>query len=503
MSEISSNVCVSCGAALRPGAKFCAGCGRPAAAANASPAPAGVASATNAEACPTCGMPRQPGAKFCRGCGGRLADANATNVAAAPASAAPAPSATVAAPTVAQPVVPPIVPAAAAVPIAPANSTAAAAPAPAPIASAAASAPAPPGAGPQAGVVPTAAVPQATPATIPVSRCAGCSAELTPGSKFCKTCGAPTVFVPSPVQSPAAPKPPLAQPFPAQPFPSQVVAASAPQAAKSGSGARIFLILILVLAVLGGCGYFGARYLAAHGELPAAIARYLPGAQSPSSAPGSPATQTPAPQGSAPGTAAPVTAAAPATRGAAPTAPLEAVNRQGYQPNASGYQQRPVVSGPAYPNYPAASPQGQNYPAPNPGPPNLPANNQGGPAPSYPNQGQGPQQNPNQGWQPQLSNRPAAPQGPSSASRPALPSAGIMTWTGHLQKNEQVVINGNYASTGQLQGYLPGVPVMVEITPTNVGVAVSPSPDNGWRKIVLRGSKNQDVVVRIQWKTIQ
>ncbi len=48
--------CVSCGAALKPGAKFCADCGKPV-----------VAQAISA--CPACGSPAEPGLKFCTNCG--------------------------------------------------------------------------------------------------------------------------------------------------------------------------------------------------------------------------------------------------------------------------------------------------------------------------------------------------------------------------------------------------------------------------------------------------
>ena len=79
----------------------------------------------------------------------------------------------------------------------------------------------------------------------------------------------------------------------------------------------------------------------------------------------------------------------------------------------------------------------------------------------------------------------------------------MIVWSGHLKKNGLVTIQGQSATSGTLEGALPGVPVMIQVAPSNIGVAEFPGPQNGWKKVVLRGSKRQDVVVRIQWKTLQ
>ena len=70
-----ANTCAACGETLKPGAKFCAGCGAPAAQASPSVplcARCGVQTKPGAKFCAACGAPTKPGAKFCAGCGHSL-----------------------------------------------------------------------------------------------------------------------------------------------------------------------------------------------------------------------------------------------------------------------------------------------------------------------------------------------------------------------------------------------------------------------------------------------
>lgn len=91
---------------------------------------------------------------------------------------------------------------------------------------------------------------------------------------------------------------------------------------------------------------------------------------------------------------------------------------------------------------------------------------------------------------------------PPPAPKPVVTS-GTIVWSGHLDKNSTITIQGASASSGTLEGQLPGVPVMIQVSPSDVGVAEFPGPQNGWKEVVLRGSRSQDVVVRIQWKALQ
>ena len=94
---------------------------------------------------------------------------------------------------------------------------------------------------------------------------------------------------------------------------------------------------------------------------------------------------------------------------------------------------------------------------------------------------------------------PAAPSGPVYTG----PPSGTILWSGQLQKNGMLTIDGGQASTGSLNGELPGVPVMIDIQPSDVGMAEAPSPANGWKRMVLRSRVNRRTVVTIQWTVLR
>ena len=78
-----------------------------------------------------------------------------------------------------------------------------------------------------------------------------------------------------------------------------------------------------------------------------------------------------------------------------------------------------------------------------------------------------------------------------------------MIWSGQLEREGLVEITGDRASTGTLRGALPGVPVVVEIEPKDVGVAEAPGPQNGWKRLVLRSRSRRLSVVTIKWTVIE
>jgi hypothetical protein len=55
---------------------------------------------------------------------------------------------------------------------------------------------------------------------------------------------------------------------------------------------------------------------------------------------------------------------------------------------------------------------------------------------------------------------------------------------------------------GTVNGALPGVPVLIDVEPKDVGVAEPPGPGNGWRRLVLRSRVNRNTVVTIKWRTL-
>ncbi len=83
------------------------------------------------------------------------------------------------------------------------------------------------------------------------------------------------------------------------------------------------------------------------------------------------------------------------------------------------------------------------------------------------------------------------------------PSTGAITWSGQLEKNGSVTIDGHDASSGSLNGDLPGVPVMIDIDNKEIAVAEAPGPENGWKRLVLRSKKQKSLVVTIKWTVIR
>ena len=97
---------------------------------------------------------------------------------------------------------------------------------------------------------------------------------------------------------------------------------------------------------------------------------------------------------------------------------------------------------------------------------------------------------------------PAPHQVPIPVPQQAAPAAGTVMWSGPLQRDRTIVIDGATASAGTLRGALPGVPVIIEVDSKDVGVAEAPSPSNGWKRVVLRSRVNRNTVVNIRWRTV-
>jgi hypothetical protein len=68
------------------------------------------------------------------------------------------------------------------------------------------------------------------------------------------------------------------------------------------------------------------------------------------------------------------------------------------------------------------------------------------------------------------------------------PSSGTIVWQGEVNGTTLVTIDGNASDTGQvISGALPGVLVMVQPADAkHVGVAGTPAPSNGYRRLMLR-----------------
>jgi len=99
----------------------------------------------------------------------------------------------------------------------------------------------------------------------------------------------------------------------------------------------------------------------------------------------------------------------------------------------------------------------------------------------------------------------------ASAERPAPvretpayegPKKGVVIWTGEADKGMTIVIEGASASSGQVQGSLPGVACMVRLAAANVAVTEGPGPRNGYRRISLRFNRKGRFSVPVEWEVL-
>jgi hypothetical protein len=96
---------------------------------------------------------------------------------------------------------------------------------------------------------------------------------------------------------------------------------------------------------------------------------------------------------------------------------------------------------------------------------------------------------------------PARPS-PLTPAPPAAPSSGVLDLSGEPHKGEVVTLDGGHASTGTLQGALPGVPVTLETDYKGIGFAEMPGPSNGWKRVSFRALLDRKVVITLRWKTL-
>ena len=96
-----------------------------------------------------------------------------------------------------------------------------------------------------------------------------------------------------------------------------------------------------------------------------------------------------------------------------------------------------------------------------------------------------------------------APHKVEAPPKPALPpvaSSGIMLWSGEVEKNGTILIDGGESETGTVNGaVLPGVPVTVRVEPKDFTVAEAPSAATGWKRIAIHSQKKAHIVVTVYW----
>jgi hypothetical protein len=81
------------------------------------------------------------------------------------------------------------------------------------------------------------------------------------------------------------------------------------------------------------------------------------------------------------------------------------------------------------------------------------------------------------------------------------PPTGSLVWTGELEPNSQLTIDGKSSSTGSVTSELPGVPVRIQLTPSSARVVEAPGPQNRWKRLVI-ATEDKRVRVIIRWEVI-
>jgi hypothetical protein len=106
---------------------------------------------------------------------------------------------------------------------------------------------------------------------------------------------------------------------------------------------------------------------------------------------------------------------------------------------------------------------------------------------------------------PSLPPQEVPPAAPPVAGKPAYtgPSSGTLIWSGRLEKGGTVTIEAGQISSGTLQGGLPGVPVLIEMDQREFAMAETPSPSNGWQRLVFRSRNKRHSVISIKWIVIR
>ena len=85
----------------------------------------------------------------------------------------------------------------------------------------------------------------------------------------------------------------------------------------------------------------------------------------------------------------------------------------------------------------------------------------------------------------------------------AGPSSGSLVWTGELEANTQLAINGKRSSTGSVSSELPGVPVRLQLWPSSARLVEAPGPQNGWKRVVIASGERKQLRIIIRWEVIR
>jgi hypothetical protein len=81
------------------------------------------------------------------------------------------------------------------------------------------------------------------------------------------------------------------------------------------------------------------------------------------------------------------------------------------------------------------------------------------------------------------------------------PMTGTIRWSGLLNQDSTLILDGDQPSSGTQQGSLPGVPVLIQVLSKNVVVDEAPSAATGWRRVTLRSRIRQSSLI-LQWTVL-
>jgi hypothetical protein len=96
------------------------------------------------------------------------------------------------------------------------------------------------------------------------------------------------------------------------------------------------------------------------------------------------------------------------------------------------------------------------------------------------------------------------PRQPDQPGLTMAKSSGVMTWSGQVEKNGVLIIDGLKSSAGALTGDpLPGVPVILDVDTREFALVEVPAPSNGWKRLTIRSRNSRHTVITLKWTISQ
>lgn len=81
------------------------------------------------------------------------------------------------------------------------------------------------------------------------------------------------------------------------------------------------------------------------------------------------------------------------------------------------------------------------------------------------------------------------------------PTTGTIRWTGIIDRDGVLTLDGDQPSNGTMTGALPGVPVLIQVLTRDVSIAEPPSADTGWKRVTVRSRVLLSSLI-LQWTVL-